>query len=721
MLEDLNYTVDEEIKLDNEKDKDEPDDLAEKRKIYTEQGDPEVDSLHKRFRKGRLNVQPAFQRQFVWDRVKSSRLIESALLDIPIPIVYLSEDKEGKYNVIDGQQRLTAFFSFIDGRLPDDSEFKLSGLNVFTELNGKKFNQLSEDLQDKIITYKIRVISFKKESDSDLQFEIFTRLNTGSVPLNDQELRNCVFRGKFNDILKELSQDNDFKYLLGIATPDRRMKDTELVLRFAAFYFITYLNYNAPIKKFLNDTMEKYQNISSVDELNLRKAFKNSVSIIYSLLDKNAFKRFYIGDGKNRNGKWETQKFNVSLFDILMYSFALEDKNIVFQNLERIRESLIDLMTNDQEFINSIELSTSSKKAVTIRFDKWRSALKKILGIAEKEPRCFTFSLKQELFQDNDTCAICGNRIRNIDDAAVDHIKQYWTGGETIPENARLTHRFCNNARSRNENIENDQEEPPEGGPIETVIKDPKGPQRSGNKKFNFFDQLLTICNQKTSLFQKIAPQGYQSWLNAGAGKSGLAWTIICLKNSARVELFLCSVSSETNKAEFNYLLSQKTKIEASFGDELIWDFKDSRKQQYIKSICTIGGLNDVDRWSEIQNDLVDKLIRFEKAIRQYISEKDFHTLDEGIIDTKNNPFARKPWVEDGWTLTPGRQKQLSGLIGMSVEDIFMIESENDGRYVAFVGIRWGFASINSGKLMPTEKLSEHYLYDGYGRPLKKG
>lgn len=451
----FNGSGNEEIKLDDEKDEDEQDDLSGKRKIYTEQGDPEVDSLHKRFLKGRLHVQPIFQRQFVWDKIKSSRLIESALLEIPIPIVYLSEEKDGKENVIDGQQRLTAFFSFIDGKLPNNSEFKLSGLKVFTDLNGKKFNELSEELQDKITTYKMRVIKFKKESDGDLQFEIFARLNTGSVPLNDQELRNCIFRGKFNELIKELSQDKDFKYLLGIATPDRRMKDRELVLRFAAFHFNTYLNYYAPIKKFLNDTMEKYRNISSVDEINLRNAFKNTVSIILSLLDNNAFKRYYRGDEKNRNGRWETQKFNVSLFDIMMYSFAREDKNTVFQNLDRIREALIDLMTTDQDFIDSIELSTSSKKAVTIRFDKWRFALQAILGIGKKEPRCFTYSLKEELFETNSTCVICGNKILNIDDAAIDHIIQYWTGGKTIPENARLTHRYCNNARPRLDDIAN--------------------------------------------------------------------------------------------------------------------------------------------------------------------------------------------------------------------------------------------------------------------------
>ena len=108
-------------------------------------------------------------------------------------------------------------------------------------------------------------------------------------------------------------------------------------------------------------------------------------------------------------------------------------------------------MTTDQEFIDAIELSTSSVKAVTHRFDKWRMTLQSILGLGTKEARCFTYSLKQELYNANDTCAICGNKIRNIDDSAVDHIQQYWTGGKTIPENARLTHRYCNNARPRSD------------------------------------------------------------------------------------------------------------------------------------------------------------------------------------------------------------------------------------------------------------------------------
>ncbi len=424
---------------------------SDQRKIYTELGDPEVESLHGKFKRGRLIVQPDFQRQFVWDTTKASRLVESALLAIPIPVIYISQEQDNKEYVIDGQQRLTSFFSFIDGTFPDGADFKLTGLKVFKELNGEKYRNLTVDLQDVIRYFKVRTITFKKESDQGLKFEIFERLNTGSVSLNDQELRNCIYRGAFNGLLKELSTEPDFTFLLGLKRPDKRMKDIELVLRFSAFYHATYLNFKPPMKNFLNAEAERYRNIGKDDAEQLRTAFKNTCQIIRSMLGKNAFKRFYKGTEKNPAGYWEPKRFNASLYDVLMYTFAREDKNVVYQNLDSIREALIHLMTENQEFIDAIELSTSSLQAVTKRFDLWRLTLQDILGIGRKEPRCFSTQLKEGLFSSDNTCAICGQRIQEIDDSAIDHIKQYWTGGKTIPENARLAHRYCNWARSRND------------------------------------------------------------------------------------------------------------------------------------------------------------------------------------------------------------------------------------------------------------------------------
>lgn len=421
------------------------------RRVYTDQGDPEIESLYGKYKRGKLVVQPDFQRYFVWDAKKSSRLIESALLDIPLPVIYLSEEKDGKEYVIDGQQRLTSFFSFIDGKLPyETKDFRLIGLQVFTELNRKRFAEIEEDLQDKIRYCKMRTITFRKESDPNIKFEIFERLNTGSVSLNDQELRNCIYRGTYNTVLKELSQDNDFRYLLGLKDTEKRMRDVELVLRFATFYHATYLHYKPPMKEFLNADMEKFQFITPPQTKELREAFKNTVAIIRSLLDNRAFKRFYKGTKNNPNGYWEPKKFNTSLYDVLMYTFAKTQKNVVYQHLDEIREAFLHLMSQDQEFIDAIELSTSSIQAVTKRFDKLRMTIQDIIGIAQREPRCFSLNLKEELFKNDPTCGICQQRIQSIDDAAIDHIDQYWKGGKTIPENARLAHRYCNWSRPRN-------------------------------------------------------------------------------------------------------------------------------------------------------------------------------------------------------------------------------------------------------------------------------
>ena len=422
------------------------------RKIFTKPSDPTIDSLYGKNKMGKLILQPDFQRQVVWDKTKASRLVESVLLDVPLPTVYLAEEQDGKVSVIDGQQRLTAFFSFIDGIWPvDKSDFKFTGLQVYKVLNKKFFRDLDDSTQEKIKDASIRTITFMKDSDANLKFEIFERLNTGSVPLNDQELRNCIYRGEYMSLLKELAEDPDFMDLLGLTKHDSRMRDIELVLRFASFHHATYLNYKPPMRKFLNDDMDRYRNITAKEAAELRSSFKNAVQNIRSLVGKNAFRRFYKGTTKDSNGHWEPKKFNASLYDVLMTTLARENKNTVYQNLDAIREDLIELMVSDQEFIDSIELSTSSVQAVTKRFDKWRAVLRQIVGIAYKEPRCFSMKLKEELYATDPTCSLCGNKIQNIDDAAVDHKEQYWLGGKTIEPNARLAHRYCNCARPRKE------------------------------------------------------------------------------------------------------------------------------------------------------------------------------------------------------------------------------------------------------------------------------
>jgi hypothetical protein len=434
----------DELELENEEEAEVPvSSRGSERKIFASSSDPTIKDLHDRYIDGELSLQPDFQRQFVWDVTRSSRLIESVLLGVPLPIIYLAEEADGKESVIDGQQRLTSFFKFIDGNS------KLGGLRVREALNGLKFSELPKEAQSIIKKTSLRAITLKRESDKDLKFEIFERLNSGSVALNDQELRNCIYRGPYIKLLKELSEDPDFRTLLNFSGPEKRMRDVEMALRFAAFYNATYLKYSPPMKSFMNNDMEKHQHLSPAAQETIRQAFKKSCQLVFSLLGEHAFKRFYRGNDENANGRWEPKKINSSLYDVLMVGFIAYEKPQVHAKLDAIREALINLMANNDTFISSIELSTSSKQAVETRFDIWRSTLKHVVGTASVEPRCFSSALKKELFDKNPTCSICQQRISAIDDSAVDHIEQYWQGGKTIAENARLTHRYCNWSRSK--------------------------------------------------------------------------------------------------------------------------------------------------------------------------------------------------------------------------------------------------------------------------------
>lgn len=441
-FEDLEEMEEDEASVADEAEA-EPEPSTIRRRIFTDKLDPKIHDLHQDSKTGDIILNPKFQRRKVWDDARSSRLIESVMLEVPLPVFYFAENSDETQEVIDGQQRLNAFFRFLD------NEYRLTGLSELRTLEGSYFKDLDRAQQKQVRNYPIRTVVFKKESDERLRFQIFERLNTGAVPLNAQELRNCVYRGPYNELLLNLSSDPDYMAIMGFKGPQKRMKDVEYVLRFGSFYHASYLNYKPSMERFMSEEMRKHQNIAGEEAEKLRTAFKNSVTLIRSLLGKNAFKRYYRGDAESPNGKWEPKKFNASLFDILMWSMARADKNRVMAHLDTIGEALIMLMTQDQDLIDSIELSTSSVKAVTTRFDKWRMTLDGILVSNPTQPRCFSRALKEDLYRANSTCALCSQYIVDLDDAAVDHIKMYWLGGETIPENARLTHRYCNWARSK--------------------------------------------------------------------------------------------------------------------------------------------------------------------------------------------------------------------------------------------------------------------------------
>jgi hypothetical protein len=422
------------------------------RKIFTQKTDYGVNYLHKLYKRGKLNLQPDFQRQFVWDSAKSSSLIESLLLDVPIPVIYLFEDTDSVLSVIDGQQRLCSIFSFIDGQFPDGRKFSLSQLRILSTLNGKSFRDIEADYQEKIDSSPLSTIIIKKESDPELRFDIFERLNTGSVKLNDQELRNCIYRGNYLSLLKKLSADTEYMYIMGLKEPEKRMKDVEFVLHFGAFYHQTYLKLQSGIKSFLNNEMKMHQNLSKDECDDFVAQFHKAVQINYSLFGARSFRKIACGNPDNPNMVWKsTKNFNNALFDLMMVSFVQYDKNMVFRHLDAIREAYISLLTEDFEFIDAVEKWTNNQRHVKYRYETFDRVLSEIFSHDNKQERCFSKELKELLFKQNDKCSLCNQQIISLEDAAVDHIEQYWLGGKTIPSNARLTHRFCNASRKRKE------------------------------------------------------------------------------------------------------------------------------------------------------------------------------------------------------------------------------------------------------------------------------
>lgn len=209
-------------------------------------------------------VIPEFQRNFVWNISQSSLLIESFLLGLPVPQIFFYVDTDNKNLVIDGQQRLLSVVYYLDGYFGSESlhgkqqVFRLSGLDERSPYAKKRFIDLDEGSQRKLKNAVLRAINIRqlnpKEEHTSI-YHIFERLNTGGTPLKPQEIRNCVFRGGFASLLKELNADGNWRIILGRDTFDKHQKDVELLLRVFALSQ-TWAKYEKPMKEYLNVAMD---------------------------------------------------------------------------------------------------------------------------------------------------------------------------------------------------------------------------------------------------------------------------------------------------------------------------------------------------------------------------------------------------------------------------------------------------------------------------------
>jgi Protein of unknown function DUF262/HNH endonuclease len=411
--------------------------------VVIEKNDRSVRELFTWHNEHELNLHPDWQRHYVWDKKRASNLIESIFMGIPIPVIYLSQTPEGKFEVIDGVQRLTSVFRFLS------DEFSLVGLQSFTELEGKRFSKLPEERQRQIRNYTFRTFELAKNTSADLLFLIFERLNTGGLRLNEAEIRNCIFRGTLNNAIKKMAEGQDFRQCLNVKNLEKRMEDRGLVLRFLAFHQRNYRTATNGLKDFLNKFFQENRNASEDTIRDFEKRFGHAMRCAKTVFGDAGFRlRKKYGRG---SGEW-TSRPNASVYQVIATSFVDKDHGLITRHADAILEEYMDIL-EDQQWIDAVTRSTGDQSNIRYAFETWNKRLDTLLASfpsnASERTRLFSKQLKAELFEQNRTCAICNQEISLMNDAAVDHVEQYWLGGATIPENARLAHRSCNLRRSR--------------------------------------------------------------------------------------------------------------------------------------------------------------------------------------------------------------------------------------------------------------------------------
>jgi hypothetical protein len=277
------------------------------------------------------------------------------LLNVPIPVCYFAELEQGSYAVIDGQQRLTAIYRFLK------NEFELKGLRIRTELNRCRFHQLDVAERRLIGSRSIRCIVILGESHQDIRFDVFERLNTNSVRLNAQELRNSVFRGALNESIKKLSEDPTFMKVRNVKDIDKRMRDCELILRFFAFHFES-ASYKGYLASFLDSYLAKGAKFNAAQIQEHEKLFLSVVGQIDRVFENQAYRRF-------ASNRWENL-INRPLFDIQMLSFARLPTDVTDSSKEIIL-SCLKTICEDKDFDQAITSGTQTIGSFRSRTSKW--------------------------------------------------------------------------------------------------------------------------------------------------------------------------------------------------------------------------------------------------------------------------------------------------------------------------------------------------------------
>lgn len=335
-------------------------------RIVTEQGAFKLDLMSTIFAQKKYNLRPEFQRRITWDTKKRSKLIESFIMNIPVPPVFLYEEDYSSYVVMDGLQRISAIIDFYR------DAYELTGLEEWSELNGKKYSQLPKKVREGIDRRQLSAITLLKESAEDritadkMKKMVFERLNTGGVQLEDQEIRNALFAGKFNDYCFVLSENKTFKKLWGIegitGTEEsedahnldmednllaaknklyRRMYDVELVLRYFAMRNVN--NYSGKLSRYLDEYLNHANSYTDEQISILGNEFNQAIENSFRVFSEKAFCIYRDGKGWSQPQNMIYDAMMLAMSDVALSGRRFSDntkKNI--ENLKKMYKSNAD-------------------------------------------------------------------------------------------------------------------------------------------------------------------------------------------------------------------------------------------------------------------------------------------------------------------------------------------------------------------------------------------
>ena len=304
-----------------------------------------------------LVIAPPFQRKLVWTPKQRCELIESMLMGIPIPVVYVFEDENGKKQVVDGRQRISTMISFMN------NGFSLERLKMLPAFNGNKFKDLEPIYKSKVERYQIPVYVIEPPTPERVKYDIFDRVNRGGTLLNSQEMRHALYVGHATELLQELSVSKPFKDATGHGIKPTRMRDEYVILRFFAFYLLRKRQLNFSYKSNMDDllaaTMKRINQMETPEREALKQVFLSAMERSHAVLGADGFR--FAPTNVNR------RPVNMALFEVIAYFFAVTDTASL--DPVALKGSLNNLKrTLDQSgaFTSRVDSSTS----VEYRFEK---------------------------------------------------------------------------------------------------------------------------------------------------------------------------------------------------------------------------------------------------------------------------------------------------------------------------------------------------------------